>query len=114
VDGSDTHSLRGMLGGRLQLRPFSTRQGYLLTPELSSLWMHEFLDATSLVDARFASIGGAGFAANGLDFGRDWAILGGGLSADFSSRWQSRVDYNTQLNERQQLHIGSAMISYLW
>ncbi|MGV3483583.1 MAG: autotransporter domain-containing protein, partial [Planctomycetaceae bacterium] len=114
VDGIDTHSLRSMLGARFLLPTYQTQMGYCVTPELSSLWMHEFLDTSSLVSTRFASVGGAGFAANGLDLGRDWAVLGGGLISTFSVNWQGRIDYNTQLNDRQRLHLGSAMVSYSW
>jgi outer membrane autotransporter protein len=114
VSGIDTHSLRSLLGSRLQFRSASTDRGWLLTPEARAIWMHEFLDTTSIVNAQFAGIGGAGFTANGLSLGRDWATLGGGITARPSDRWELRADYNTQFNNRQLLHVGSGAVSYMW
>ena len=114
VSGIDTNSLRSMLGSRLQFQSRSARNGWIVTPEVRGLWMHEFLDTTSIVNAQFAGVGGAGFTANGLDLGRDWAILGTGLAARPSDRWELRADYNSQFNDRQALHIGSGTVSYWW
>ena len=41
--------------------------------------MHEFLDTETLVNSQFAGMGGSGFTVSGLDLGRDWLIVGGGL-----------------------------------
>ncbi|GAA4452881.1 autotransporter domain-containing protein [Novipirellula rosea] len=112
--GIDTHSLRSNLGSRLQWQPWSSRRGWAITPEIRGSWMHEFLDTTSVVNAQFAGVGGAGFTANGLDLGRDWAIVGGGFAARPSDRWELRADYNTQFNDRQVFHVGSGTLSYSW
>lgn len=79
MSGVDTHSLRSNLGARLRGQARKNKFGWKVTPELRGSWMHEFLDATSIVNAQFAGVGGAGFQANGLDLGRDWAVVGGGL-----------------------------------
>ncbi|EMI19833.1 serine protease [Rhodopirellula maiorica SM1] len=112
--GIDTHSLRSNLGSRLQWQPWASRRGWAITPEIRGSWMHEFLDTTSVVNAQFAGVGGAGFTANGLDLGRDWAIVGGGFAARPSERWELRADYNTQFNDRQVFHVGSGTLSYAW
>ncbi|MEP1643048.1 autotransporter domain-containing protein [Rhodopirellula bahusiensis] len=114
MSGVDTHSLRSNLGTRLQWQSWMSRRGWAITPEIRGSWMHEFLDTTSIVNAQFAGVGGAGFTANGLDLGRDWAILGGGFEARPSDRWELRADYNTQFNENQVLHIGSGTLAYRW
>ncbi|WP_372715980.1 autotransporter domain-containing protein [Novipirellula sp.] len=114
MSGVDTHSLRSNLGSRLQWQSWTSRRGWAITPEVRGSWMHEFLDTTSVVNAQFAGVGGAGFSANGLDLGRDWAIVGGGFAARPSDRWELRADYNTQFNDRQVLHIGSGTLSYVW
>lgn len=112
--GIDTHSLRSNLGTRLQWQPYRAGHGWAITPEIRGSWLHEFLDTTSIVNAQFAGVGGAGFTANGLDLGRDWAVVGTGLSMRTNDRWQVRTDYDTQFNDRQVLHIGSGTISYVW
>ncbi len=112
--GIDTHSLRSNLGSRLQWQPWTSARGWAITPEIRGSWMHEFLDTTSVVNAQFAGVGGAGFSANGLDLGRDWAIVGGGFAARPSDRWELRADYNTQFNDRQVFHVGSGTLSYAW
>ncbi|TWU22052.1 Extracellular serine protease precursor [Novipirellula galeiformis] len=112
--GIDTHSLRSNLGSRLQWQPWTSARGWAITPEIRGSWMHEFLDTTSVVNAQFAGVGGAGFTANGLDLGRDWAIVGGGFAARPSDRWELRADYNTQFNDRQVFHVGSGTLSYIW
>ena len=112
--GIDTHSMRSNLGTRLRWQPYQAGNGWALAPEIRSSWLHEFLDTTSIVNAQFAGVGGAGFTANGLDLGRDWAVVGTGLSMLANDRWQVRTDYDTQFNDRQVLHIGSGTVSYNW
>ena len=114
VTGIDTHSLRSLVGGRLLLEPSVGRYGMTMTPVLRGSWMHEYLDTTSVVNAQFAGVGGAGFTANGLDLGRDWAILGTGLNFSNNNHLQLGVNYDTQFNDRQVLHIGSGNIGYNW
>ncbi len=114
VAGIDTNSLRSLLGSRLQFQSRSAGNGWLVAPDVHGIWMHEYLDTTSIVNAQFAGLGGAGFTANGLNLGRDWAIVGAGLSARPSNRWELRADYNTQFNDRQVFHIGSGTVSYFW
>lgn len=113
VDGIDTDSLRSNLGGRL-LHVTDAIGGWSITPEIRGSWLHEFLDTTSVVNAQFAGIGGAGFTANGLDLGRDFAVLGCGIGGRLSDHWELRADYNSQFNDRIALHIGSGSIAYIW
>ena len=67
----------GVVGGA-SLAGLANRGGRTWVPELRAVWMHEFLDPTTTLTAIFAPVGGSSFATRGLDFGRDWAILGGG------------------------------------
>lgn len=114
VAGIDTHSLRSFLGSRLLMDSSIGRYGMTMTPEIRGSWMHEFLDTTSVVNAQFAGVGGAGFTANGLNLGRDWAILGTGLNFSKNDRFEIGVHYDAQFNDRQVLHIGSGVIGYRW
>ena len=74
VGGTDTHSLRTSLGSRLHINWQNFSQ------EIRGTWMHELLDTNTLVNAQFAAIGGSSFQSSGLGVGRDWAVLGTGLS----------------------------------
>lgn len=114
VSGSDTNSLRSLIGARWQIQMRTDRTGRSFSPEVRALWMHEFLDTTSLVNAQFATVGGAGFATTGLDLGRDWAVVGAGLSRNLYGGWQVRADYNVQANGQQIFHVGSCSASHSW
>ncbi|WP_160311513.1 autotransporter outer membrane beta-barrel domain-containing protein [Rhodopirellula islandica] len=113
VDGNDTHSLRSLLGGELEFAAWASR-GLRITPQLRAIYMHEFLDSSTLVNSQFAGVGGSGFSSEGLDLGRDWGIAGGGLSSQLTDRWSLRADYNLQFNEHQVHHVGSGTLSYVW
>ena len=113
LGGIDANSLRSILGGRLQLTPgVVTRQRW--NPELRVLWLHEFLDTDFSVTSNFAPIGGGGFAIQGLDLGRDWAICGGGLRGEFARGWSAYANYDAQVNDQQLLHVGSLGFTYEW
>ena len=114
MSGVDTHSLRSHLGGRLQWQTGKSKHGWTITPEIRGSWIHEFLDTTSVINAQFAGVGGAGFRADGLDLGRDWAVVGGGFGVQLNRALSLRADYNSQFNEYQVLHIGSGTLAYHW
>ena len=114
VDESDSHSLRGSLG--LRVRSVLDTSGWrrFVTPETRIGWLHEFLDTSTLVNSQFAGIGGTGFTSQGLDLGRDWVTAGAGLSVQLNQFTDVQFDYNTQINEHQDLHIGSMQVNYRW
>lgn len=114
LSGIDTHSLRSNTGCRLKLRPRITKSGVLITPEIRGSWLHEFLETSSIMSAQFAGVGHSGFVARGLDFGRDWAIIGGGLGIQLNRRFALNADYNSQFNDRQVFHVGSGNLSFRW
>lgn len=114
VSGIDTHSLRSFVGSRLLIEPSIGRFGMTMTPVLRGSWMHEYLDASSVVNAQFVGVGGGGFTANGLNLGRDWVVLGTGLNFSNNNRVAFGINYDTQFNDRQVLHIGSGVIGYNW
>lgn len=113
VGGIDTHSMRSIVGGRAQMSRVTPR-GRRLSPELRAMWLHEFLDTDAVVNSTFAPIGGAGFAIQGLNLGRDWAIVGGGLRLDLASGWSLYGNYDAQVNARQTFHVGSGGLHYAW
>lgn len=113
VAGLDANSLRSQLGGRLQLGGLSGIHGRLV-PEVRAIWLHEFLETTSVVNSFFAPIGGGSFAVQGLNLGRDWALLGGGLRWDRPNGWSLFGNYDAQVNSQQVFHVGSGGVSYEW
>ncbi len=66
------------------------------------------------MNAQFVGVGGSGFTANGLNLGRDWAVLGTGLNFSNNNRVAFGINYDTQFNDRQVLHIGSGVVGYNW
>jgi len=113
VGGIDANSLRSLIGGRLQYTSGS-RLGHRLLPEVRALWLHEFLATDVAVNSFFAPVGGGSFAIQGLDLGRDWAILGGGLRYELDSGWQMYFNYDAQVNTQQVFHVGSGGLQYAW
>jgi len=111
--GIDANSLRSLVGSRLQ-STYTTRGGHLLYPELRALWLHEFLATDMVVNSFFAPIGGSSFATDGLNLGRDWAILGGGVRYELPSGWQLTANYDAQVNTQQVFHVGSGSLQYAW
>jgi outer membrane autotransporter protein len=113
VSGEDADSLRTLCGVRANLEsPFGPR--WRTTPELRAIWIHEMLDTDSLVNARFAPIGGSSFTIRGLDLGRDWVQAGMGFGWNLTGGWLLSANYDTLANERQVFHVGSGNMSYLW
>jgi autotransporter-associated beta strand protein len=113
VSGENADSLRTFCGVRVNLdSPFGPR--WQFTPELRAVWIHEMLDTNSLVNARFAPIGGSSFTIRGLDLGRDWVQAGVGANWDLSGGWLLSANYDTLANDRQVAHVGSGNVSYLW
>jgi len=113
VGGIDTHSLRGLLGSRIA-RPWVTNSGRVFVPELRAGWIHEFLSPETTLNAVFTPVGGASYATRGLNFGRDWALLGGGFQCSLSSHVSLFANYDLQLNARQVWSAGSGGLQFAW
>jgi outer membrane autotransporter protein len=113
VAGIDANSLRNVLGLRFD-RSRRTRGGRLLTPQVRAAWLHEYLDTSTLASNRFIGVGGTSFAAQGLDLGRDWALLGAGLTWQITDHWSLAGNYDSQLNQNQTFHAGSGTLQYVW
>jgi outer membrane autotransporter protein len=112
VSGIDAHSLRGILGGR-----FSTTRrspsGLLVTPEFRAAWLHEFLGTEQSFDAGLAQLGGS-YTARGVDLGRDWVNLGGGVNLMSGPGSRLFAGYDLQFNAHQAFHVGSAGMEFTW
>jgi outer membrane autotransporter protein len=113
VGGIDAHSLRSVLGSRLSLNPIFTQRG-LLTPELRTAWMHEFLDTNHVTNIGLTSFGGSTVPIRGLDLGRDWATVGGGFSLFAHRGLRLIAGYDIQFNSHQAFQFGSGGLEFVW
>jgi outer membrane autotransporter protein len=115
VPGINTHSLRGVLGTRL-FADSARWGGRYFSPEVRTLWLHEFLDTETGFNTFFSEVGAGGgsFAINGLGMGRDWAVLGTGVNCDLDCSWSTYANYDLMLNDQTTFHIGSGGVQYLW
>jgi autotransporter-associated beta strand protein len=111
IDGVDDDSFRSLLGMRIQVRTIGNRRH--VTPEFRAVWVHEFMDTDLPVVARFATVGGA-FTVEGLDMGRDWALVGTGLNWNLGNNWSAQANYDAQVNEHQTFHVGSGSVQKTW
>jgi uncharacterized protein with beta-barrel porin domain len=76
--------------------------------------LHEFLQTDVAVNSFFAPVGGGSFAIQGLNLGRDWAIIGGGLNYELPGGWQLYANYDAQVNTQQVFHVGSGGAQVTW
>ena len=114
VDGADLHSFRGMLGGRL-IRRLGRPDSPPAALSFRTIWMHEFLHQTAgLVSTSFAEGPGPAFALRGLDFGRDWVVLGPGCTYAIRDRVSLFANYDLQFNAQQVFHVGSGGLQITW
>ncbi|WP_283434614.1 autotransporter outer membrane beta-barrel domain-containing protein [Neorhodopirellula lusitana] len=105
IDDVDAHSLRSMVGANFYgNRHVHGPLGWRWTPNSRASWMHEYLDPTTSVTG---VQGGSSFATQGLDLGRDWALLGVGLQGDRNAALSLYANYDLQVNDRQRFHTGS-------
>ncbi|HEY2882999.1 MAG TPA: autotransporter domain-containing protein [Pirellulales bacterium] len=111
--GVTTNSLRSMLGARLQYASTSGT-GHRTLPELHAMWLHEYLDATTSLTTRFVPVAGNTFTVQGLDLGRDSAMIGGSLTWEMYDGWSMYVNYDMQTNTQNTFHVGSGGLGRSW
>jgi subtilase-type serine protease len=83
VNAADGNSFATTLGARATTR-ISFGDHAVLVPELRLGWSHEFLDASQTLSASLVAVSGSTFSATGINFGRDAALIGAGLSLELS------------------------------
>ena len=108
-----TNSLRSMLGARMQWA-FTNHAGRRTLPEIHAMWVHEFLDTSSGLTQTMVPIGGTPFIVQGLDSGRDWAVVGGNFTWEMVNNWSMFVNYDLQTNANTTYHVGSGGLGYRW
>ena len=106
-----TNSLQAKLGVDIE-KLVSSECGRSLFVQGRAHYMHEFLDRNTIVSAR-SGVGPA-FSQSGLDFGRDYAVVGTGLKLQTFKGIELQVGYDLQANDRQTLHMGSGSVSFAY
>ena len=109
----DANALRGVLGTSLTTS-YTGRRGGVWTPNARAMWMHEFLNPETSLNTMFTSVGGPSFATRGLNFGRDWAVVGAGLSWQATRQFSVYANYDIQMNDYQVFNVGSGGLQYVW
>ncbi len=106
-------SLRSMLG--LDLNILLTSQNNL-TWDFRSAWMHDFLfGGVQQVQSGFGASSNGGFTVAGTDIGRDFAVLGTGLSLNLiPDRMRITGGYDLIFNRHQTLQTGSGTLELMW
>lgn len=113
VDKRSTDSLRSFLGA--QFRGDSLNgMGWVCSPQMTIGWQHEFIDKSTLYGAGFKSIAASHYTARGLDFGRNWGLLGLGLELVNGNHWSVYGGWDVYANNRQVIHTGSGTVSFAW
>lgn len=98
VAADQADSLRSSLGSRFQYQ-WASAWGPM-TPELRASWQHEFLDKQRDVRASFVdqSLPGT-FSTTTAGAGRDFGVLGTGLTARMAERTQLSLGYDFKFGE---------------
>ena len=107
IQSQNADSLRSQLGGHVV---YKTRIGrVVLMPELRIGWRHEYMDRSVALDSRFANGAGGLFTVRGTELGKDSAVVGLGLSAQWTQDISTYVNYDTELGRKNySLHSVSA------
>ena len=84
VNAADSNSFQTTLGVRLTSRIQMASYGTLV-PELRLGWSHEFLDSSQTIVTTLIGVPGSLTSTTGINFGRDAALVGAGLSMELRS-----------------------------
>ena len=113
VPGIDSNSFRSMLGTRGVI-DLITLDGEPLKLEMMAAWMHEYLDANTVIRSTFTGVGGTAFGTEGVNFGRDWLVAGAGLNWAPTANTALAANYDALLNDITNFHLFSASFQLKW
>lgn len=107
IQSQNADSLRSQFGAHVI---YKARMGrVVLMPELRIGWRHEYMDRDVALDSRFANGAGDLFTVRGVELGKDSAVAGLGLSAQWTQDISTYVNYDTELGRKNySLHSVSA------
>jgi autotransporter-associated beta strand protein len=106
------NSLRLSAGGRIapELPP-----GFFgaIIPEFRGRWVHELKDDDQTLSAAFAG-GGNNFAVTSAELGRNFGVVGAGITAQLSPLVNLYLDYDYTFSSSLEAHAGSGGLEFLW
>ena len=113
VGGVGADAFRGLLGARV-LSYLRTDAGQLITLEGRAAWRHEFLDDNRILDATFAGQTGTAYAIQGINVDRDAAILGTGLTYDYTKSLKFGLNYDLLFSTNYTANAASGNVQLAW
>jgi len=113
VQESAVASLRSAVGLDVSALLFGYRSTSL---DFRSMWMHDFLfGGVDSVVAGIDALPSGTFTVKGTDIGRDFAVLGTGLSFDLvPGRVRIGGGYDLIINRYQTMNVGSGTLEVVW
>ncbi|MGC3968861.1 MAG: autotransporter outer membrane beta-barrel domain-containing protein [Pirellulales bacterium] len=108
VNSINVDSFRQLLGARFAYGLGSFR------PEARAIWLYDYLGTTNVMTSTFTGAGGAGFQTQGVDLGRNWSVLGGGVTWSCTDRLSFAVNYDAMITDNSTFHMGSGSVQLYW
>jgi T5SS/PEP-CTERM-associated repeat protein len=107
VDSQGADSLHTLIGVHVSYQGLLGT--ILVTPDIHIGWRHEFMNPDIALDSRFANGAGGIFSVRGPALGKDSAVLGVGVSAQWTDEVTTFLNYDTELGRANyQLHYVNA------
>jgi len=112
VDSQTQGTAEALVGARFS-KSFPMASGKLsLDGRLD--WAHELSTETPTIGESFAAAAGTHFVVAGADPGKDFAVIGAGLTYSASSRLSVFVRYNGAMSSQQSDQAGTLGVKYSW
>ena len=109
--GVRADSCRSYLGGRVV--GGVNLWGCAWQPEAHAFWVREYANDTRTISNTFAG-GGPAFAIWGQNLGRDWGLLGVGLTGQFGECLRVGLHYDGYVTNNAVAHGGMADFELRW
>ena len=114
ANAAHVDALKGYAGARVY-RTFTTANGTTVTPELRARVAYDLLDRARGFTASFTLDPAAtSFTVNGLQPDRTAALLGAGISAQFTPMWKAFANYDADLRGNEVAQMISGGIKATW
>jgi len=113
TDGAKALSLQGALGVRAA-RDIRITKTFLVTPELSARWVHEFGDDEALLDARLAGAPSNYFTVYSDRFDRDSGVFSLGITGKVRDDWGFFLAYDAQFRSKECAHAATGGVKFKW
>lgn len=81
-------------------KTFGTDGGTSWTPELSVGWKHEFGDEQPTTTASLAGVPGSSFTVNSSSAGRDFAMVGAGVTVQLTDQLDGTIQYDGDFSNK--------------